>query len=96
MNGAVLASLALAPTAPVTDYTIMTGEQKGTRRPMLSRGESGYGAPENQQLASQLTVEATRLVSNPGSNWQEKKATSIRPQEPPRLSSLLPAMPTIR
>jgi hypothetical protein len=44
MNGAVLASLALAPTAPVTNYTIMTGEQKGTRRPMLSRGESGYDA----------------------------------------------------
>ncbi|HLI86356.1 MAG TPA: M20/M25/M40 family metallo-hydrolase [Bryobacteraceae bacterium] len=44
MNGAVLASLALAPTAPVTNYTIKTGEQKGTRRPMLSRGESGYDA----------------------------------------------------
>ncbi len=44
INGAVLASLALAPTAPVTNYTIMTGEQKGTRRPMLSRGESGYDA----------------------------------------------------
>jgi hypothetical protein len=44
INGAVLASLALAPTAPVTNYTIVTGEQKGTRRPMLSRGESGYDA----------------------------------------------------
>lgn len=44
MNGAVLASLALAPTSPVTNYTIMTGEQKGTRRPMLSRGETGYDA----------------------------------------------------
>jgi hypothetical protein len=44
MNGAVLASLALAPSAPVTNYTIGTGEQKGTRRPMLSRGESGYDA----------------------------------------------------
>jgi hypothetical protein len=44
MNGSVLASLALAPTAPVTNYTIMTGEQKGRRRPRLSRGESGYDA----------------------------------------------------
>jgi hypothetical protein len=44
MNGAVLASLASAPSAPVTNYTIETGEQKGSRRPMLSRGEGGYDA----------------------------------------------------
>jgi hypothetical protein len=44
MNAAVLASLALAPSAPVTNYEIKSGELKGSRRPMLSRGESGYDA----------------------------------------------------
>jgi len=44
MDAAVLASLALAPSAPVTNYTIMSGELKGSRRPMLSRGQSGYDA----------------------------------------------------
>ena len=44
MNAAVLASLALAPAPPVVNYTIETGERKGTRLPMLSRGKSGYDA----------------------------------------------------
>ena len=44
MNAAVLASLALAPQAPVTNYAYQSGERKGDRSPLLSRGKSGYDA----------------------------------------------------
>lgn len=44
LNAAALASLALAPKAPVTDRTIDQGERKGLIAPMLSRGKSGYDA----------------------------------------------------
>jgi hypothetical protein len=44
MNAAVLASLALAPPPPVTNVSIMSGERKGDRIPMLTRGKSGYDA----------------------------------------------------
>jgi hypothetical protein len=44
MNAAVLASLALAPPAPVVNYTYQSGERKGDRAPLLSRGRSGYDA----------------------------------------------------
>jgi hypothetical protein len=44
MNAAVLASLALAPPPPVVNYTFLSGDRKGDRSPMLSRGKSGYDA----------------------------------------------------
>lgn len=44
MNAAVLASLALAPLAPQTNVDAMSGETKGNRTPMLTRGKSGYDA----------------------------------------------------
>jgi len=44
MNAAVLASLALAPPPPATNVEIMSGERKGDRVPMLTRGKSGYDA----------------------------------------------------
>jgi hypothetical protein len=44
MNAAALASLALAPPPPVVNYTYQSGERKGDRSPMLSRGKSGYDA----------------------------------------------------
>lgn len=44
VNAAAAASLALAPTAPTTNYVFETGERKGDRLPMLSRGESLYDA----------------------------------------------------
>ena len=44
MNAAVLASLALAPAPPVVNYTYTSGERKGDRAPLLSRGKSGYAA----------------------------------------------------
>ena len=43
-NAAALASLALAPKAPVTSETITSGPRKGQLTPMLSRGKSRYDA----------------------------------------------------
>jgi hypothetical protein len=43
-NAAVLASLALAPKAPVTVQPIATGPRKGQLTPMISRGRSRYDA----------------------------------------------------
>ena len=44
INAAVAASLALAPSPPVVNYTIGSGMDKGNRMPLLSRGQSGYAA----------------------------------------------------
>jgi hypothetical protein len=44
MNGAVLASLALAPVPPVLNWTYSSGPDKGGRTPLLTRGKSGYDA----------------------------------------------------
>ena len=44
INAAALASLALAPPPPVVNYTYPSGDRKGDRAPMLSRGKSGYDA----------------------------------------------------
>ena len=44
INAAVAASLASAPSSPVVNYTIASGMDKGDRRPLLSRGQSGYAA----------------------------------------------------
>jgi Zn-dependent M28 family amino/carboxypeptidase len=44
INAAVVASLALAPSPPVVNYTIASGVGKGDRMPLLSRGRSGYAA----------------------------------------------------
>ena len=44
MNAAVLASLALAPAAPVLNWTYSSGPNKGGHVPLLTRGKSGYDA----------------------------------------------------
>ncbi|HLG99747.1 MAG TPA: M28 family peptidase [Bryobacteraceae bacterium] len=43
-NAAALASLALAPKAPVTNEPIKTGPRKGQPTPMIGRGKSRYDA----------------------------------------------------
>ena len=43
-NAAALASLALAPKAPVTVQPIATGPRKGQLAPMISRGRTRYDA----------------------------------------------------
>lgn len=44
INGAVAASLALAPAPPVLNWTWQSGPRKGGHVPMLTRGKSGYDA----------------------------------------------------
>ena len=44
VNGAVLASLALAPAPPVVNWTWSSGPNKGGHVPLLTRGKSGYDA----------------------------------------------------
>ena len=44
MNGAVLASLALAPAPPELNWTWSSGPDKGGHEPLLTRGKSGYDA----------------------------------------------------
>jgi hypothetical protein len=44
MNGAVLASLALAPAPPVLNWSWSSGPDKGGHVPLLTRGKSGYDA----------------------------------------------------
>jgi len=44
LNGAILASLALAPPPPLVNWTFASGRRKGQTVPMLSRGKSGYDA----------------------------------------------------
>ncbi|HEX4138052.1 MAG TPA: M20/M25/M40 family metallo-hydrolase [Bryobacteraceae bacterium] len=44
VNGATLASLALAPSAPETTREITTGAAKGRRTPTVARGKSRYDA----------------------------------------------------
>jgi hypothetical protein len=44
INGAALASLALAPVPPVLNWTFESGPNKGGHVPLLTRGKSGYDA----------------------------------------------------
>jgi hypothetical protein len=44
VNGAALASLALAPAPPVLNWTWESGPNKGGHVPLLTRGKSGYDA----------------------------------------------------
>ena len=44
INCAALASLALAPLAPILNWTWQSGPNKGGHVPLLSRGKSGYDA----------------------------------------------------
>jgi hypothetical protein len=44
INGAALASLALAPAPPVLNLTFESGPNKGGHVPLLTRGKSGYDA----------------------------------------------------
>ena len=44
INGAALASLALAPVPPVLNWTLDSGPNKGGHVPLLTRGKSGYDA----------------------------------------------------
>ena len=62
MNAAVLASLALAPAPPVVNFTFLSGERKGDRLPLLSRGKSGYDAVMRWQPSPKADVAGYALV----------------------------------
>jgi len=81
MNCAVAASIALAPAPPVVNYTILSGERKGDRLPMLSRGKSEYDAVMRWQPAaaassngdvSNLAGYAIVMRSTTAPDWQRE------------------------
>jgi hypothetical protein len=74
MNAAVLASLALAPAPPVVNWTFQSGERKGDRLPLLSRGKSGYESVMRWQPSPEPDVEGYAVVirSTTSADWQRE------------------------
>jgi Zn-dependent M28 family amino/carboxypeptidase len=74
MNAAVLASLALAPAPPVVNWTFMSGDRKGDRLPLLSRGKSGYDAVMRWQpvSAADLAGYAVVLRATTAPDWERE------------------------
>jgi len=74
MNGAVLASLALAPAPPVVNWTFLSGDRKGDRLPLLSRGKSGYDAVMRWQpgSASDIAGYAVVLRATTAADWERE------------------------
>ena len=74
MNAAVLASLALAPAPPVVNYTFQSGERKGDRAPMLSRGKSGYDAAVSWQPSTAPDIAGYSVVirSTTAPDWERE------------------------
>lgn len=74
MNAAVVASLALAPPPPVVNYTFQSGDRKGDRQPMLSRGKSGYDATLRWQPspAPDLAGYAVVMRSTTAPDWERE------------------------
>jgi hypothetical protein len=74
MNGAVVASLALAPAPPVVNYTFQTGQRRGDRAPMLSRGKSGYDAALRWQPSSAPDLAGYAIVirSTTAPDWERE------------------------
>jgi hypothetical protein len=74
MNAAVLASLGWAPAAPVANWTFLSGDRKGDRLPLLSRGKSGYDAVMRWQPGSTSDVAGyaivTRATTSP--DWERE------------------------
>jgi hypothetical protein len=74
MNAAVLATLALAPAPPVVNWTFMSGDRKGDRLPLLSRGKSGYDAVMRWQPGSAADVAGYAIVvrATTSPDWQRE------------------------
>lgn len=74
MNAAALAGLALAPPPPVVNYTYQSGERKGDRSPMLSRGKSGYDAALRWQpsTAPDLAGYAVVIRATTAPDWERE------------------------
>ena len=74
-NAAALASLALAPKAPVTNEPIKSGPRKGQPTPMIGRGKSRYDAAlrwtnENPEADLLGYVVVVRKTTSP--NWERE------------------------
>jgi hypothetical protein len=75
VNGAALASLALAPKAPVTSQPIATGPRKGQLAPMISRGRSRYDAQlrwKNENPEPDLLGYAIVMRRTTDADWQKE------------------------
>lgn len=74
MNGSVAASLALAPAPPVVNYTFLSGDRKGDRSPMLSRGKSGYDASMRWVASDAPDIAGYSIVirSTTAPDWQRE------------------------
>ncbi len=75
VNAAALASLALAPKAPVTSQTIATGPRKGQLAPMISRGRARYDAVlrwKNENPEADLLGYAVVMRRTTAPDWQKE------------------------
>ena len=74
MNAAVLANLALAPPPPVANYIYQSGERKGDRSPMLSRGKSGYDAVLRWQPSAAPDIAGYEVVirATTAADWERE------------------------
>ena len=74
-NAAALASLALAPKAPVTNEPIKTGPRKGQPTPMLGRGKSRYDAAlrwTNENPEPDLLGYVVVMRKSTSPNWERE------------------------
>jgi Zn-dependent M28 family amino/carboxypeptidase len=74
MNGAVLASLALAPAPPVLNWTVSSGVNKGGHVPLLTRGKSGYDAVLHWQANTEPDLAGYGVVmrSTTSPEWERE------------------------
>jgi hypothetical protein len=75
VNAAALASLALAPKAPVVDEEIQRGPRKGQLTPMIGRGKSHYDAVlrwKNDNPESDLVGYSVVLRSTTAPVWERE------------------------
>ncbi|HVW84880.1 MAG TPA: hypothetical protein VHB50_09370, partial [Bryobacteraceae bacterium] len=75
VNGAALASLALAPPTPVVEREVTTGVNKGRLTPMLARGKSKYDAVlrwKDEQPVTDLAGYAVVVRSTDAPFWDHE------------------------
>jgi len=75
VNGAALASLALAPKAPVVTEVLATGPRKGQTVPLISRGKSRYDAQlkwKNENPEPDLVGYAIVMRPTTAAYWQKE------------------------
>jgi hypothetical protein len=74
-NAAALASLALAPKAPVTEEPIARGPRKGQLTPMIGRGKSRYDAAlrwKNENPEPDLLGYVVVVRKSTSPNWEKE------------------------